>query len=234
MKYKRPKYSNYKKLNKSMSRSSGSNKRWWIIGGIAAVVIAAIIATVVIVIASNQSNIDKEAQFNASVKEIQIAHYPDKLVYYCGMELDTTGLAVYSLTNGGEFTKLNLDECTITGFDSSVPVEKQTVTVTYKGFSDVFSVQIKEAESVVPMLVSITMGTLPKTEYKFGEAPDIEGGTIICTYSDGSTKTVKLKNDYISGFGAAYEAGAGEHDITVTYTKNGIQAETTYKITITK
>ena len=236
MKYKKPKYSNYKKLNKGMSHGSGSNKRWWIIGGIAAavVLIAAIIAIVVVTNSQKQSEIDKTEQVKNEVREIQIARNPDRLTYYCGMQFDPTGLSVYSLTNGGEFTKLNLEECTITGFDSSVAVEAQVITVTYKGFTDTFTIKIKEEPTGTPVLESISMQTLPKTEYKVKEGLDSKGGVILCTYSDGSTKTVDLINEYIYGFRAAYVAGVGEYDITVKYVEDGILAETTYKITITQ
>ena len=235
MKYKKPKYSNYKKLNKGMSHGSGSGKRWWIIGGIiAAVVIAAIIAVIVVVNMQKTPDIDKNAQFNAEVKEIQIARKPDRLTYYCGMQFDPTGLSVYSLTNGGDFTKLAIEECTITGFDSSVAVEAQVITVTYKGFTDTFTIQIKEEPTGTPVLESISMQTLPKTEYKVKEGLNSDGGVILCTYSDGSTKTVDLINEYVYGFRAAYVAGVGQYDITVKYSENGVQVSTTYKITITQ
>ena len=234
MRYKKPKYSNYKKFNKGMSRGAGSNKRWWIIGGIVAIVIAAIIAVIIVVGMQSSSDVDKTAQQNAEVKEIQIASFPDRLTYYCGMPFDATGLSVYSVTYGGLFTKLNLDECTITGFDSSVAVEEQVITVTYKGFTDTFIIQIKEEPVGDPVLESIEMGTLPKTAYKRGEALDVTGGTFVCKYSDGTTKTVDLAIKYTSGFMPAMNKGAGEYDITVKYEEGGIVVQTTYKITITQ
>ena len=234
MKYKKPKYSNYKKFNKGMSHGSSSNKRWWIIGGIAAVVIATIIAVIVVVAIQNRSEVDPSEQQKNMIKEIQIARTPDKLTYFCNTPLDTTGLTVYSLTHGGTFTKLNLEECTITGFDSSVAVEEQVITVTYKGFTDTFIIQIKEEPVGDPVLESIEMGTLPKTAYKRGEALDVTGGTFICKYSDGTTKTVDLSIKYTSGFMPAMNKGVGEHDITVKYEEGGIVVQTTYKITITQ
>ena len=235
MRYKKPKYSNYKKLNKGMSHGgSGSNQRWLIIGGIAALVIAAIIATIVIIAIQNRSEVDPSEQQKNTVKEIQIARNPDKQAYFCNTPLDTTGLAVYSITHGGDYVRLNLDECTITGFDSSVAVEEQVITVTYKGFTDTFTVTIKEEPVGDPTLESIEMGTLPKTAYKRGEALDVTGGTFICKYSDGTTKTVDLAIKYTSGFMPAMNKGAGEYDITVKYDEGGIVVQTTYKITITQ
>ena len=233
MRYKKPKYSNnYKKFNKGSVGHASSSKRKWIILGVVAAIVLAIVVAVAVTLIVQASNAKKAEQFNAEIKEIQIVRNPNKLSYYCGAEFDSTGMLVYTLTNGGTFAKVDLRDCTITGFDSSVAVEEQTLTVTYKGFTDTLIVKIKDPIPSVPMLVSIAMETLPKTEFKYGEAPDIEGGTFVCTYSDGSTKTVELQNENVSGFGAAFEAGKGEHDITVQYIENGIQATTTYKITL--
>lgn len=238
MKYKQPKFSggytniHYKSSGDSKFASLPKPARIAIIV-VAAVLILAILVVGIIAIVRSV-NEKKNEEFNKQLKEIQISHLPNKRNYYCGDSFEVNGLTVYSVTNGGDFTQLDLDACTITGFDSSVPVEKQTITVTYKGFTDTFVVEIKAPESATPMLVSIKMGTLPKTVYEFGEIPDVEGGTVICTYSDGSTKTIALKNKHVSGFGEAYDKGPGEHDITVTVTQYGIQAQTTYKITITE
>lgn len=229
MRYKRPKYNGYKKFNRRPIPKAAI-----IIGIVVAVLVLAIVAAVIITSVVNSSNANKNEQLNVQIKEIQIARKPNKLSYYCGTSFDTTGLMVYSLTNGGDFTKVNLDECTITGFDSSVPVEKQTITVTYKEFSVTFDVTIKEEPTAVPMLESVAIETLPKTEYKLKEGLDVEGGVLLCTYTDGTTKKVDLAIKYISGFVPAMKKGVGEHELMVIYEENGVQATTTYKITISE
>jgi hypothetical protein len=229
MKYKKPKNISYKKLNRKPIPKP------LLITGI---VITSILVVALLVLATiaiiNSVEIAKIEKFNAQLKEIQIAHNPNKLTYYCDTPFDSTGLMVYSLTNGGAFTKLDLDDCTITGFDSSAPVEDQVITVTYKGFTATFTVDIKEEQPTIPMLESITMETLPKTEYKVGEGLNSDGDVFVCTYTDGTTKKVDLINEYVYGFRAAYLAGVGEYDITVKYSEEGIQVETTYKITISE
>ena len=237
MKYKQPKFSGYKNVH----HRDGGNSKFASIpkpARIIIIVVAAILAVAILVLGV-LSIIDavkkkKTEEFNKQLKEIQISHLPDKRTYYCGNSFDTTGLVVYSVTNGGTFTKLDLDACTITGFDSSVPVKEQTITVTYKEFTATFLVEIKEEEAPIPMLVSIEMGVLPKTEYKVGEGLKTTGGTFIATYSDGTTKTIELSNKYVSGFSAAKKQGVGEYDLRVIYNENGVQVETTYKITITE
>lgn len=236
MKYNKPKHFNQGGFNHISGEGKLSKRTLMII--IAIVTVIAIVAATVIIVSvvKNQrakNEIEAAELKKLEIKEIQISHMPDKRIYYSGDQLDITGLVVYSVTYGGKFTELDLDACTITGFDSSVPVEKQNVTVTYKNFTAIFTVQIKAPESATPMLVSIQMGTLPKTVYGYGEAPSVEGGTIICTYTDGSTKTIALENKHVAGFGDAFRAGVGEHVITVLVTENGVEASTSYKITLT-
>ena len=235
MKYNKPKHFNQGGFN-HVSEGGKLSKRAWLI--IALAVLVTIIAVVVIVSVvkkqQEETKIEAAELQKLELKEIQIGRTPEKLVYYCGTPLDTTGLVVYSVTNGGDFTRLDLDACTITGFDSTVPVEKQTITVTYKGFSATFTVEIKAEPTENPTLVSIKMATLPKTNYKLGEKLDVTGGTFTCYYSNGTTKTVDLAIRYTSGFMPAMNQGAGEYDITVKYEENGVQVETTYKITITE
>lgn len=220
---------------KSYSDKSAKKRKIIIIVAIALVAALVIAAIVVgIVTAINKKKADQLAEERKQLAAIQVARVPDKASYYCGEFFDKTGLIVYTITKGNSIAKIDIDQCEITGFDSSVAVKKQVITVTYKGFTDTFNIEIKEPPSVAPVLESISMEVLPKTDYKLGEGYDGEGGVILCKYTDGTTKTVELDNEYISGFRAAYEAGVGEYDITVTYTENGIQVQTTYKITITE
>lgn len=166
---------------------------------------------------------------------IQITHLPDKTSYYCGESFESAGLSVYGLTKEDHFVKLDLFECEITGFDSSVAVTKQTITVTYKGFTDTFTINIKEApKPVTNAVVSVVVETLPKTEYKLNEFLETTGGVLLCTYADGTTKRVDLDPEYVTGFRYAMKVGAGEHELTVTYTEKNVSVETTYKITITQ
>ncbi len=229
MRYKKPKYSGYKQPRKNLNLEKKS-KRWIWIG--IAIAVAALLIVGSIILAVILKNGDQQGE--QKVTGIEIVYAPQKTLYYCGETFDVTGLTVYAYMNDGALVPIDLRECTVEGFDSSVAVEAQPITVTYKGFTDTFDVVIKAPISTDPVLVSIEMDTLPKTQYKLGEDLDITGGTFIATYSDGTTKNLKLSNKYIYGFRDAYEAGVGEYDITVKYTKNGVEAQTTYKITITE
>ena len=237
MKFNKPRYSGYKNVHYGTGEG-GKFASLPKLARIAIIIVAAILALAIVffsvVAIINAVKAKKLEKFKAEMKEIQIVQYPNKRTYYCGSDFDKTGLIVCTVTNGGDFTELNLDVCEITGFDSSVPVAEQTITVTYKGFTDTFTVEIKAEPTAAPVLVSIAMKDLPKTQYKVNQGLRTNGGTFVCTYSDGSTKTVDLINEYIYGFRDAYLAGVGEYDITVKYEENGVQVETTYKITITE
>ena len=226
MKYKKFKYKGYKAPG-----SMSTKKRVLIIIAIILAVLVVAAAVVAIVLTVNENN---QKKLNEEITNIQIVNVPHKNLYYVDEAFDATGLRVFANMKGGAFVEVNVDDCTITGFDSSVAAKAQKITVTYKGFTAAFDIAIKEEEPTIPMLESIIMETLPKTEYKKGEGLYTKGGVILCTYTDGTTKKVDLINEYIYGFRVAYLGGPGEYDITVKYTEDGIQAETTYKITISE
>ena len=244
--------SKYRRTIGSGRVSGGGSKRPLIIGiaiGVAVLLIAAIVVAVLLLNQNNNSgntntgvtnqgnanipSVPNEEQ-KASLVNIQITHLPNKTTYYCGELFDVSGLSVYYLMSDNSFLKLDLSACEITGFDSSVAADKQEITVSYKEFTDTFTITVKAQEKVDPELVSISFETMPKTEYKVGDPLRSKDGVLLCTYSDGTTKTVQMSNKYVYGFADAMNKGAGQYDITVKYSENGVQVETTYKITITQ
>ncbi len=63
--------------------------------------------------------------------------------------------------------------------------------------------------------LSITMATAPqKLSYQTGEPLDVTGGQIQVSYHDGSTETVDMTADVVSGF---YSTRVGTQNLTVTY-----------------
>lgn len=238
-------------LNKNFKVIGGNSKRPLIIGisiAAAILVIAAIIVAIIL-LGGNDSNPNVEpnqtqqpgvnytpgAPEKEALVDIQITQAPHKTSYYCGEELELDGLSVFGMSKAEQFLKLDLTKCQITGFDSSEPVAKQTITVTYEGFTDTFFVEIKEAPKLVGNpVVSIEFETLPKTQYKLNERPDLSGAVLLCTYADGTTKNVELDPAWVYGFATALRSGVGEYDITVKYTEDDVTVETTYKITITE
>ena len=165
-----------------------------------------------------------------------ISMLPTNREYYVGEDPDFSGLEIGIIKPKGktEFIKYTTDNSsiTITGFDSSTPTEDQRITVTYEGYTAYFSVKIKEIPKPAPVLKSISLETLPKTEYKLGERLDTTGGVILCEYKDGTITRVNLTNGDVSGYSRI--DAPGTYELTVKYKKNGIIATTTYTITVTE
>ena len=171
------------------------------------------------------------------LKSFYISSEPSKKSYYVGDDVNYSGLEIY--LRGENLTQYYVsydeapDDFKISGFDSSAPAEKQTITVEYGGFTDTFVVEIKELPVAQPTLTDIHLDPMPKTEYKLGEPFTIKDAMIVCTYSDGSTKSVALELNHLSGF-SAIKNGVGTYTITVKYRENGIVAQTTYTVTVTE
>ena len=170
--------------------------------------------------------------YGQQVSRISIETMPDKLVYYVGEEADFSGLKLVCVLNNGDTTDIDLADCIITGFDTSKPYEYQKITIRYLDYFIFFNIVVNDNIKPIPKLTSITMDTLPKTEYKLGDRLDTKGGVICCYYKDGTTLRVSLVNSYVSGFRAIEEPGI--YELTVTYEENGIIATTTYTITVTE
>ena len=191
----------------------------------------------------NGSNDDEnrgEVDLEADPIQIYVATMPTKTSYYVNDTANFSGLIIGVMEQNSSGFKLSYDEYgdefEITGFDSSVAVAQQVITVTYKEYTTTFTIEIKELP-VGTYLVGISINPLPtKTTYKIGEALDYSGGRIVCEYSDGTTQTIKFTASgvQITGFGAV-SGIPGEHEITVDYfDDNGGHATTTFTITITE
>ena len=134
---------------------------------------------------------------------------PTKTQYEIGDELDLTGLVVTAHYSDG--SEAAVEDYEVSGFDSSTAGEK-TITVTYQGKTETFTVTVKEAEKPVVTLESITVSGPTKTEYEIDDELDLTGLVVTAHYSDGSEAAVE---DYeVSGFDSST---AGEKTITVTY-----------------
>ena len=97
MKYKKPKYSSYKKFNKNPSRV-GSSKRWLWIGIAIAVAVLLIVGGIIFAITRVNQN-QQDGQQNGQpgqignldaeeIKVIEVGRAPNKTLYYCGESFD--------------------------------------------------------------------------------------------------------------------------------------------------
>ena len=208
------------------------SKKSTIITIIVAILLLAVIATVVTLVIVNNRN-------NNAVKNIYISSWPEKLQYYVGEDADYTGLVIGVLKHNGTSEYVTYSEetkslFTITGFDSSKPAEDKALTIAYGEYTCNMYITVKEVPKPAPILVAITLSSLPKTEYKVGDYLSTDGGMILKEYSDGTFERTILINSYVSGWEEARDAGPGTYTLTVKYKEGGTVKKTTYDITITE
>ena len=211
---------------------------------ISAIVLAVVVIGIVVgVLISNHNEQVEQEEHDKTVIGINVASKPDKDVYYVGEEFDPTGFLLQIVTNSGaetQFIEYN-EDIHFTGFDSSVAVGNQTITVSYMNHMTTFVIQIKEAPKPAPKLEGIEVYNL-QTTYTLSDwnryGPDVRGidftgAKIRCIYSDGSVKEdILLNNSYIYGY-TKLDA-PGTTSITVKYSNGETTVETTVTITITE
>lgn len=185
---------------------------------------------------NNGSNGNGDSQNNENeypVVKMYISGIPMTRTYSVGSSPDYSGLQI-AIDRGAGGTKYVAYEdfpsdVKITGFDSTAAIDKQVITVEYQGFTDTFTVKIENLQRD-PVLVSIEIGTLPKTEFTVGKPISFKNGTIICTYDDGSVKEIGIKIEYVQEL--PDNNIPGEYTIRVVYGEKGVYKETSYNIII--
>ena len=220
-----------------------------LIAAVAVVLVIAIVITCIALGANSGNNGNDNSggnsdggnngPINGELTTFYIASSPIKKIYYVGEFPDYTGLSIFvrGSYGGGTYIEYtdNPEDFTITGFDSSVVNDEVTITVEYAGVTDTFSIKVIEMPTVPPTLVSISIDPMPQTEYKVNDVFRFNGALIICEYSDGTTKAVKLKMSHLSGYSDAIGT-PGEHEIKVIYfdEESSGYAETSFMITVTE
>ncbi len=135
-----------------------------------------------------------------------------KTKYVLGQNFDLESLDITAYYNDDSSKKLNYNDVTITGFDSSSLGEK-TITVTYKEgdktVSAIFKIEIIEKE-----VKDIVLTPPTKTKYIEGQALDLTGGKVKVFYNNETSKEIDLTNEMVSGYDASV---VGKQTITVTY-----------------
>lgn len=216
------------KVESAASLEKGSVLKKPVNTKIVVAIVAAIILITVVVVALVVPAIKRNGQL---LDGIIIETTPIKTIYLIGEEADYNGLRVAVSRKNGDTFIVRASDCEISGFDSTTAGYK-TINVVYEGFASSFSIKVEEPERPVSALKSISLKTLPKTEYKVGEWLDTTGGMLVREYIDGTTAEITLVNSYVYGFGDI--EGPGTYTLTVEYEENGIIETTEYQITVTE
>lgn len=123
------------------------------------------------------------AQFQVTVQAKTLTHiaitYPEKLTYYVNEEFVPDGLTVTAHYDNGKAVELDEAEYMVDGFDSKTPGNK-TLTVSYQGKTQVFSVSVMERP-------------VPEASYSISSALGRAGDTVSVTVS-------AKRNPGIAGF----------------------------------
>ena len=165
----------------------------------------------------------KSTTFTVEVKAIvptgiTVKTAPNKTEYFVGDSYDGTGLVVNVTYNNGTSKDITTG-FTTSGF-SSATAGKNTVTVSFEGFTATFDVTIKAVE-----LTGIEIAKQPnKTTFNTGDELDTTGLVLTLKYNNGTIGTTDTGYT-VSGYNTDT---AGEQTITVTY--QGFTA--TYKVTL--
>lgn len=152
------------------------------------------------------------AAFTVTVKKsevagIEIIGLPVKTEYWIGEALDTAGLALVVSYSNGNAAEVR-EGFTVSGFDSTA-VGEQTLTVTYMGAKDTFTVKVNRLE-----VVGIEIAAFPvKTEYLTGEDLDLTGLTLRASYANGDTALI-TEGFTVTGFDSSK---AGQQILLVIY-----------------
>ena len=166
----------------------------------------------------------KEATYKVTVSDYIkkiILTPPTKLVYEYGESLDLTGGNIKVITASGaeSVVELTNKEVEITGYNSEQE-GTQTITVTYKGFTQTFDVLVEDN------IQSIEISKIPtKTQYKYGESLDVTGGEITVTKSSGKTEVIEITPSMVTGFDSNE---IKTQTLTVTYSGK----EATFEVTV--
>ncbi len=132
-----------------------------------------------------------------------------KTEYVQGDKIDTTGLVVTAALSDGanQATKeVSIEDCTVTGFDSSAVAESQTITVSYKGKTAAYTVRI--GEKLFPSSVFNGLKGKATVEYTHNTSFTGEDGQ---EFIDDSTEGALKSNS----------AGMNSSRVTVTIKFNG-------------
>ena len=133
---------------------------------------------------------------------------PTKLDYKYGESLDLTGGTIEITKESGVKEIINMTPSMVSGYNSK-KIGNQTLTVTYEGITQQFSVNVKDYISKIKVIPPT------KTKYKYGEDIDLtEGKVSLVTASGKIEETVDLTASMISGFESKKE---GTQTIKVSY-----------------
>lgn len=121
-----------------------------------------------------------------------------KAEYLWGESLDTNGLTVTAVYDGGATKEIDIKDCSITGYNKVIE-GTQKIVVTYEGASATFEITLKKTTQTAEKVITGFIGTPPnKFAYTTNDKSiNLAGLKIRATYSDGSFSRVYTDKDAV-------------------------------------
>ncbi|TPE69805.1 bacterial Ig-like domain-containing protein [Halalkalibacterium halodurans] len=145
---------------------------------------------------------------DAAVTHLELYTPPEKQLYFIGEELKMDGAIVYAHYSDQSRVRLLRGEYDVSKIDSSTS-GMQKVTITYKGVSASFTVEVKERE-----IQELTIVRYPKTTYTVGEALALEGLEIGYLFDNGDVEKVS-EDEYEVDVSAYNQQQTGVYDLFI-------------------
>lgn len=180
-----------------MKLKSKRNKRSKALIVIAIIMVAIALAIGIAVIVYNAVD---DAQ-SKEMSFIDFSVYPAKRVYCVGEVFDPSGIRMQAMAKNGDSTYISdPNQLEFSGFDSSIPCEKQWITVTYMGVTAEYDIEIVDPNATPPAAATIEVFNHYDTytlsywrEYGFFSM----GAKLRITYDDGTIEEVILDSQWI-------------------------------------
>ena len=147
------------------------------------------------------------------VQKINIEKNPNKVSYVEGQNFDSEGMIVKAYYNNGS-EKVITDYIVEEG--NNLQFGQNKVIISFEGLSKDVAIEV-----IRKAITEITIKSLPKTEYEFGEELSLTNGYIRINYNDGSSEEIAIDNSQVTVEGYNSEK-VGNQTITVKYMEKTI------------
>jgi len=161
-----------------------------------------------------------------SITGIEVTTKPAKTEYVEGTDLDVTGGVLTVSYDNGKTETVDMTSAMCSGYEKNpAAYGEQTITVTYKEHTAVFTVKVRKKAMASIELVSIPAGT----EVLEGKELDLTDAKIKVVYDNGTSKEAELTKDMLKDFD---NTKVGEQTVTVSYSEDGVTKTTTFTATV--
>ncbi|CAG9620075.1 bacterial Ig-like domain-containing protein [Sutcliffiella rhizosphaerae] len=156
---------------------------------------------------------------DAFIESLEIRKLPEKQLYFMEEELKLDGITVYAHYSDGSAVRLMRGEFQTSELDTTSPGEKK-ITISHKGITSTFTVQVKEKE-----VTGMEVTTYPKTTYFVGEELEFDELEVSRVFDNGERLTL-AGNEFGLDTSNVNTSIPGEYEVVISSQDATIQAIT--------